>query len=470
MKKRNIIYRIQILVVLLGLSSISNAQLFSPSRDWSDTTQYSKIGVVQDSIFVYFSSPASLRAKFSDGSISSFNWYRYNSTILNITNRFELIATASEIDVLESNLINLGVGGYKVTITRKSDLAIETYYCWVMIDEVVISSIDIYNGCDFLELITKTSPSALSLKTGNVFRYWDIKSSTSSHREINKYGDEYFKNLAWHASNAQIPVPSDPSLILTIDEPAPLYDSKYDILVHNPFGRDLAGETDLLTAKATKADFTLFIDKDDNGTWTDGGSTPNGEALLALKFDTKSINADSLYWQILNDDVLFSKGGDSIIWREGYLFSEGIDVIPTVKLVPGRFPVQHISVKESSGCRDTMTIYVDVDTSAIKSSAIPNVFSPNGDGANDYFKIMEPEINVSSIKAFHVSILSRRGQRVYEYSGSPKEWEGWNGKIDGSKGDAPEGVYFFIIESVGWDNKKFKGGPYKGFVYLLRGR
>jgi gliding motility-associated-like protein len=456
--------------MLLGLSSISNAQLFSPGRDWADTTQYSKIGVIQDSIYVFFSPSASIKAKFSDGSVSSFSWYKYNSLISNIANRFELIATASETDVTESNLINLDVGGYKVTITRKSDLAIETYYCWVMIDVVVVTSIDIYNGCDFLELATKTLPSLLSLRTGNVFRYWDIKSSTSSHREINKYGDEYFKNLTWHASDAQIPVPSDPSLILTIDDPAPLYDSKYDILIHNPFGRDLASETALLPAKATKADFTLYIDKENDGTWTDGGSTPNGEAPLALKFDTQSINADSLYWQILNDNDLFEKGGDSIIWRGGYLFSDGIGVIPNVKLVPGSFPVQHIAVKESSGCRDTMTIYVDVDTSAIKTNAIPNVFSPNGDGANDFFKLKDVDINVSSIKSFHVSILSRRGQRVYEYSGNPKEWAGWNGKIDGTKGDAPEGVYYFIIEAVGWDNRNYKGGAYKGFVYLLRGR
>ncbi len=474
MKKRNIIFRIQILVILLGLPSLSYAQISAPDRDWADTTQYSKLGVIQDSIFVFFSPAAtpkkgSLKAKFSDGSNSNFKWYKYNPS-KPITLRFELIASASEDGVLESTMTNLNTGGYKVSITRVSDNVVQEYTCWLMIDDVVITGIDIDNRCDFLELITKTLPSALSLRTGNVFRYWDIKSYTSNHREINKYGDEYFKNLVWHTSNPQILVPSSSSLILTIGNPAPLYDSKYDIAIHNPFGRDLTLETALLPAIASKADTRIFVDKDNNGIWSDGGLTPFGEAPLNLKFESKSINADSVYWQILNDEKLFQKGGDSIIWNNGFVFSEGIEALPDVKLVPGRFPIEHIAVKVSSGCRDTMRIYVDVDTSGIKPDAIPNVFSPNGDGVNEYFKIKDPQINVSSIKTFHVSILSRRGQRVYQYSGNPKDWEGWNGKIDGNKGDAPEGVYFFIIESVGWDNKKYKGGPYKGFVYLLRGR
>ncbi len=472
MKKRKLIFSIQILVILLGVSSISFAQISSIGKDWGGLTQYISGSVAQDSIYVFFSSTASpklgsLKVAFSPSLPSSdFKWSKYHDEIINPANRF--VEFATESGVAESSQINLARGGYKVVAKRISDDSVATYYCWVMIDELIITSLDVYNGCDFLEVIAKTTPSALDLRNGDVFRYWDFKSNPSSHREINTYGNDYFKTIAWHADNSLVSVPTDPLLTLTIDEPAPLYDSKYDIQITNPFGRLLRDTTEMLPAKAPKADFQVYVFED--GAWSDGGLSPNGEAPLELKFDTKSINTDSIYWQILNDDDLFKKGGDSIICRDGYLFSEGIGVIPSKKLVPGRFPIQHIAVKVSSGCRDTMSIYVDVDSSGIKSDAIPNVFSPNGDGINEYFKIKEPDLSVTSIKSFHVFIFSRGGQRVYEYSGDPKTWEGWDGKLYGKSKDAPDGVYFYIIEAVGWDNKKYKGGVYKGFVHLLRGK
>ena len=474
MKKRNIIYRIQILVILLGASSICNAQLSAPGRDWSDTTKYTALGFVQDSIFVFFSPPASpkkgsLKATFSTSSpVSDFNWYKFNEN----SRSFNTTAFATQTGVTESLQNNLDRGGYKVSVKNGPDT--KDYICWLFIDEVVIDSINIVrNDCYFLDLKTITTPSALTIYNSNIFRYWDR--SRTNRPEINTLGSNYFNNLTWHASNSDVILPSTSFLTLTISDPAPLYESTYDIKITNPFGRVLDTITALLSAKAAKADFTLYVDKQANNVWTDGGTAPKGEAPLALKFDTKSVNTDSVYWQILNDSKLFKNGGDSIIWKEGFKLSEGIGIIPNEKLVPGKFPAQHIAVKESSGCRDTMTIEVVVDTSGIKPDAIPNVFSPNGDGNNDYFKIKEPKNSsdpqfVTSIKSFHVSILNRRGQRVYEYSGNPKEWEGWNGKIDGNKAEAPDGVYFYIIEAVGWDDKTYKRGPYKGFVYLLRGK
>jgi hypothetical protein len=57
---------------------------------------------------------------------------------------------------------------------------------------------------------------------------------------------------------------------------------------------------------------------------------------------------------------------------------------------------------------------------------------------------------------------------VYRYVGDPREWEGWNGKIDGTKGDAPTGVYYYVIDAVGWDGVRYRNGQYKGFLHLYR--
>lgn len=470
MRNRFVIHRIQILVILLGLSFLSKAQITSLNWDWADTTKYTKIGVAQDSIYVFFSTAASpkkgnLKAKLSDGANSNFKWHKYNSSISNVNLRF--VEYFSE-DGTQSIQSNLETGGYKVTVTKTTDPTIkEEYFCWVMIDEVVISGFEIYNGCDFLEIITKTNPSQLSLRNYNYFRYWDIKSfPTSFHGSINILGNDYFKNCVWRS--AGVVISSASGLILTKGNPPPLDEATYDIQIINPFGRELKDTTDLLPANATNADFTVFIDEDGKNSWIEG---IKGEAPLAIKFDTKSKNADSIYWKILNDPLLLEKGGDSIIWKQGYLLSEGIGITPPDKLVPGSFPVVHLALNLTSGCIDSMTTIVEVDTSFIKADAIPNVFTPNGDGENDFFLIKKPiEDNLASIKSFKISILSRQGLLVYSYSGDPKSWEGWDGKIERNKRDAPEGVYYFIIEAIGWDDKSFRRGPYKGFVYLYRGR
>jgi gliding motility-associated-like protein len=466
MKNQKVINSILILAFLLGLSLQSNAQIYSQEKDWAGLTSYTKVGAIQDSIFVFFSSTASpkkgtLRAKFSDDSKSSYTWYKFDESHPSYADPFV------QISQTDSVLTDLSKGGYRVSVKRISDDSTEVYTCWVFIDEVVITTMNIYNGCDYLELKTITSPTALSIINYNVFSYWDL--SKTNHAKIGTFGSNYLKNLTWSASNSQISVSSISTLTLVLENPAPSYDSKYAIRIENPFGRILTYETDLLPAKAPKADFTIYVDSD--GTWSDGGENPEGEAPLKLKLESKSVNTDSIYWRIINDETLFLQGGDSIVWRDSAIFTDRIESYPTPeKMIPGTYPVEHIALKENSGCRDTMTIYVLVDTSGIKTNAIPNVFSPNDDGSNDCFKIILPETNVSSIKSFHVYIFNRGGLRVYDYSGDPKTWEGWNGKINGNKGNAAEGVYFYIFEAVGWDNKSFRGGKYKGFFYLYRGK
>lgn len=468
MTKRLIRFSFILLISILELSFSSNAQISAPGRDWSDTTKYTKLGIQQDSIFVFFSSSStpkkgSLKAKFSDGSITNFHWYKYDQT-KPIASRF--VSFTVENGVTESNLTNLDYGGYKVVMTRTSDLAVDSSSCWVMIDSVKITGLSVDSRCSFLEITANTLPTRLSIINNNVFSYWDFKSSKTYHRIIDGLSRNYFNDIAWHASNSQISIPSTPSLVLTIG-PAPYFDSKYNIVVTNPFGRVLNQETPVVQAIASKADFTLYVDKNGDNSWTEDKN--DCEAPLRLKFDTKAINADSVYWQIINDVELLKKGGDSIIWREGYLTSNGIDVIPSKKLLPGTFNVEHIAVKLASGCRDTMIVAVEVDASFIDPNAIPNAFSPNDNGPNNLFVIKDKEKNTKSIKTFKISIFSRQGMLVYSYSGNPKEWNGWDGKMNGSKRDTPEGIYYYIIEAKGWDDKTFKRGPYKGFLYLYRG-
>jgi gliding motility-associated-like protein len=119
----------------------------------------------------------------------------------------------------------------------------------------------------------------------------------------------------------------------------------------------------------------------------------------------------------------------------------------------------------SAGCLDSlhMTNPIHVKPSELD---VPNVFSPDGDGTNDYFKV-----TAKSLKEFKITIFNRWGNLVYEHVQTEDkfEWEGWDGTIHGKGNNkAAPGVYYFVIEAIGWDKEKYRGGIYRGFVYLFR--
>jgi trimeric autotransporter adhesin len=86
---------------------------------------------------------------------------------------------------------------------------------------------------------------------------------------------------------------------------------------------------------------------------------------------------------------------------------------------------------------------------------IPNVFTPNGDGNNEVFKI-----NSSGLKTLNCAIFDRWGLKMYE-------WDGINGYWDGNakSGPAPDGTYFYIIN---YTDQLDKTTTEKGFLNLFK--
>jgi gliding motility-associated-like protein len=85
---------------------------------------------------------------------------------------------------------------------------------------------------------------------------------------------------------------------------------------------------------------------------------------------------------------------------------------------------------------------------------IPNVFTPNGDGDNDFFIFETPEASRLSIKIF-----SRSGSVVYEKEANLIHWDGKN--YYGQ--DLADGIYYYVI--VDLDGQY---NPAKGFFYIYR--
>lgn len=90
---------------------------------------------------------------------------------------------------------------------------------------------------------------------------------------------------------------------------------------------------------------------------------------------------------------------------------------------------------------------------------IPNSFTPNGDGHNDYF--LPRQLLSKGLAAFNMKIWNRWGQVVFETNSV--NGRGWDGRFNGK--DQGIGVYIYIIEATYKNGRKEQ---YKGNVTLLR--
>ncbi len=70
---------------------------------------------------------------------------------------------------------------------------------------------------------------------------------------------------------------------------------------------------------------------------------------------------------------------------------------------------------------------------------VPNVFSPNGDGVNDHFSL----VDYMGIKSLNCSIMNRWGVEIKTFDRPDFRWDGTD--KDGKK--VPEGTYFYVIKA-----------------------
>lgn len=149
----------------------------------------------------------------------------------------------------------------------------------------------------------------------------------------------------------------------------------------------------------------------------------NMSAPLEVLFKSNGLNADFYQWKLY-------KGSELIITRNDaehrYTFMD-----------KGNY--RAVVVVSNHDCQlDSMTFDISVSESML---LVPNVFTPNGDGANDEFRVV-----YRSIKEFQCWVYNRWGHQVF-HSDNPDE--GWDGTIGGRP--AAEGAYFYVIRALGTD-------------------
>ena len=88
---------------------------------------------------------------------------------------------------------------------------------------------------------------------------------------------------------------------------------------------------------------------------------------------------------------------------------------------------------------DSVIVTVRTCEDTTKNSlTIPNAFTPNGDGYNDYFKVTG-----KNIRTINAKIFNRWGQLLYNWIDINKPWDGkYKGKT------VSDGVYFYIITAT----------------------
>ncbi len=136
-----------------------------------------------------------------------------------------------------------------------------------------------------------------------------------------------------------------------------------------------------------------------------------------------------------------------------YLWSTGESTNAITVTQPGRYWV--ISTTAGSNCSTTDSIWVKRDCYL----NIPNSFSPNGDGRNDYF--IPREILSSGVTSFTMNIFNRWGENIF--TTSSVDGRGWDGKFNNI--DQPVGVYVYEINVEFINNIK---KVFNGNVTLLR--
>jgi len=133
------------------------------------------------------------------------------------------------------------------------------------------------------------------------------------------------------------------------------------------------------------------------------------------------------------------------VWNTG-------DSTPVLKVVhPGTYSLTAMLHE----CSTTESVVIRKDC----YTDVPNAFTPNNDGENDYF--FPRQYLAQGVTAFRMDIYNRWGQKVYETGNL--NGRGWDGKFNDK--EQPTGVYIYQIDVTYKNGRK---EHYSGNVTLIR--
>ncbi len=314
------------------------------------------------------------------------------------------------------------------------------------------------NPCEETELHLEANIPAMS--------YQDIYGATHN---IKRTCTVNYTSLGWDGEEWQDSLCVEtPRLSTTIRVGAPLQNTTFTLLL-DQFEAELGLDIDSISTVEYEAvalaahPTTITTTRGEEGELSNEAERPiedtqlSGSAPLDIYFKANATPAAKYYtWQLFRGNDLIAQRTDA---EQRYKFDNY-----------GEYVAKFV-VSNDYCSTDTLEVKVSVSTSQL---VVPNVFTPNGDGKNDEFRVM-----YRSIVEFHCWVYNRWGHLVYEWTDPAK---GWDGTINGRP--AAESAYFYVIRARGADynpnetttkkigkKKELPIGLYelKGDINLIRG-
>lgn len=223
---------------------------------------------------------------------------------------------------------------------------------------------------------------------------------------------------------------------------------------------ELSSGTETLSGDNTAEEFvgTNKDDKDNSDTETKNESVSNNlldKEVVAENLPTGKITYTKVSNQQPND-VLFNSNAKhftAVKWNFGDGSESTEQVAEHTYTKPGEYTITLTVQGENEVYEEQSSIIVQ-GVSSIEN--IPNVFTPNGDQINDFFKI-----ETTAIQEFFISIQDEKGTIVFKSNKSDFSWNG----CDLGGNSLEQGRYTYIIVATGTDGKKFK---LPGQIYIKR--
>jgi gliding motility-associated-like protein len=399
-----------LLILLFPLGCL--AQLSAPGAKTVRYSAYTGTGGSRDPVFVYCNDSGtqtgSLVASSPAGTAPfNYSWFRWSEA----TSSFS-IPVKTENGVISSSVGGLAEGGYRVSVSGGYDTS---FTAWIFIDKPFSSAALQNRTCDYVALKGKAV----------VDTFFYRNPSTGARLRLPN-GVKFL----WSSDPVSaIPFPDLEINPQTFDPP--LVDVTYMLEVTDSMGC-ISESSFEYESIHVKADFSV--------------EPSEGEAPLEVAFTDKSVRGAVYMWNF--GDTATSK-----------LNSPD----PHIYYRPGEYTVRLV-IESDLHCVDSVKFEkIKVLPSKLD---IPNVFTPDGDGINDIFRL-----DTRSLRYLSIDIFSRSGIRVYSFYGEGdllRAWDGWDGYVNASSVKASPGVYYYIIKALGWDDVEYDSKEQRGFLHLYR--
>lgn len=286
------------------------------------------------------------------------------------------------------------------------------------------------NGCDSTFIIDLTVNET----------YTEEAFATICQGEVYEFGSEILTTSGEYSGGLISRFGCDSSVVLTLEVEEATFSQREatfcegEVFDFEGNEYDAPGSYQTVIPNSNNCDSTIFLELE-MISWEDGVILPN-DTIVDLGSE---LNIIPLYVASEFDQAVWLNESGEVLSNEDNLLIDEILERQEVTL----------SAVDEFGCVDEDNIVIRVDRNV--GIYAPNIFSPNGDVSNDFFR---PIVNRSIESLKEMRIYDRWGNLVYlgENINDLESWQGWDGTFNDQT--AVSGVYVYSATFLALDGKE----------------